>query len=223
MKSRINVLITEDHPLVVDSYKRILNDTFSEDYELHIDVATNGDNARKKLIQAEKLSPYNLLLIDIRIPESVDGKITSGEDVAFRAKHWFPDSRIVFITSLSDNLLINRLIKKINPDGLLVKSDVTPEMLQTALKTILNNQTYYSSTIHRYLRNRIHNNELLDEVNLKILSYLSKGIKTKNLPQYINLSLSAIEKRKNNIKTLLGIEKSDNEELLKVAREKELI
>jgi len=223
MKDKMTVLIIEDHPLVVDSYKRILNDTFSLNYQLHIDVASDADNARAKLIQAEKFAPYDLLLIDIRIPESEDGKITSGEDLAFRAQHWFPESKIIFITFLNDNLLINRLIKKINPDGLLVKSDVTPAMLQMALKAILNNQTYYSGTIHRYLRNRIHNDELLDEVNLKILSYLAKGIKTKNLPQYINLSLSAIEKRKNNIKILLGIEKSDNEELLRVAREKELI
>lgn len=223
MKESISILIIEDHPLVVDSYMTILRNTFSKNYQLEIDVAADGDTALTKLIRAEKIKPYTILLVDVRIPHSGDGKITSGEDLAFRAKHWFPNSKIVFITSLNDNLLVNGLIKKINPDGLLIKSDVTPQILQIALKTILGNQTYYSGTIHRYLKNRLSNDNLLDEINLKILNCLSRGIKTKNLPQYINLSLSAIEKRKSQIKILLGIEKCDNEQLLKVAREKELI
>ena len=54
----------------------------------------------------------------------------------------------------------------------------------------------------------------------KILFYLSQGVKTKDLCKYINLSQSAIEKRKNQIKNVFELEKSNDEELLKVAEER---
>jgi len=54
------------------------------------------------------------------------------------------------------------------------------------------------------------------------LHHLSKGVKTKNLVQYINLSLSAIEKRKKNIKLQFGIE-GDSEILLLEAKKRGFI
>jgi len=58
----------------------------------------------------------------------------------------------------------------------------------------------------------------LDEKNLKILYHLSRGVKTKNLPNYVSLSLSAIEKRKNQIKEMFSIAKADDQKLLEEAR-----
>ena len=53
----------------------------------------------------------------------------------------------------------------------------------------------------------------------KILYYLSKGTKTKNLVDYIPLSLAAIEKRKRNIRKIFGIEESGDKPILDKAAE----
>lgn len=223
MKERITVLIIEDHPLIAEGYKNALRRVFDKDRDLVIDTAADCDSALECLVKAASSKPYDMLFIDLRLPPSSDGTITSGEDLAFRAKHWFPLAKILILTSHSENVRIQRIIKKVNPDGLLIKGDITSNGLTAAIETIFNNETYYSQTVNAYLRKRIQRDFLMDDINLKILSCLSQGIKTKNLTNYINLSLSAIEKRKNHIKELLGVEKGDNEELLKVAREEGFI
>mgnify|MGYP006897066443 CR=1 FL=1 len=53
---------------------------------------------------------------------------------------------------------------------------------------------------------------------LQATSNLSKGIKTKNLTEYIPLSLAAIEKRKRHLKEVFDVEKKGDESLLDQAR-----
>jgi DNA-binding NarL/FixJ family response regulator len=60
--------------------------------------------------------------------------------------------------------------------------------------------------------------ELLDTTNRKIIELLAQGIKTKNLPEHLHLSQSAIEKRKATIKDALGIDKGTDEDILKALR-----
>ena len=62
-------------------------------------------------------------------------------------------------------------------------------------------------------------NITLDENERKLLYYLPKGTKTKNLVDYIPLSLAAIEKRKRNIRKVFGIEESGDKAILDKAAE----
>lgn len=52
---------------------------------------------------------------------------------------------------------------------------------------------------------------------------LSQGIQTKNLPDYLNLSKSAIDKRKVIIKEFFDIEKGNDEDILREARKQGFI
>lgn len=63
----------------------------------------------------------------------------------------------------------------------------------------------------------------LDSYNRQIIMLLSQGVKTKNFHDYINLSTSAIEKRKVVIKDYLGIIKGTDEDILREARKQGLI
>jgi hypothetical protein len=47
---------------------------------------------------------------------------------------------------------------------------------------------------------------------------ISQGVKTVNLPNYIPLSMSAIEKRKANIKDQLLKEKGSDKDLIEIAK-----
>lgn len=58
----------------------------------------------------------------------------------------------------------------------------------------------------------------LNEIELKIMQLLAQGIRNKNLCEHINLSNSAIEKRKKKLKEKLKLNGND-EDLLKIARE----
>ena len=52
---------------------------------------------------------------------------------------------------------------------------------------------------------------------------LSQGIKTKSLLDHISLSMSAIEKRKKQLKLLFSVEDGKDETLLEMAKEKGFI
>lgn len=89
----------------------------------------------------------------------------------------------------------------------------------------MNNFPYYSSTVSKFFRSQSSSSgeSVLDEVNKKIIYYLAKGLKTKDLPSHVHLSLSAVEKRKAEIVNIFGLEKSSVEEILKEAKKRGFI
>ena len=209
--------------MIIEGYKNTLESVNNKDRELTIEAALDCDSGLKNIEKAANSSPYDILLIDVKLPPSADGSITSGEELAIRAKKLLPKVKVMIITMFSESHRIHSILKNVDPDGFLIKSDLTPDELLIALKKILNNSSYYTQTVNAYLRKRIQNNVHFDEKSLKILDCIAKGVKTKNLPRHVNLSLSAIERRKNRIKEVFGIEGGDNEDLLKEARKRGFI
>lgn len=65
--------------------------------------------------------------------------------------------------------------------------------------------------------------KVLDSYNRQIIMLLSQGIQTKNLPDYLHLSKSAIDKRKVVIKEFFDIEKGNDEDILREARKQGFI
>ncbi|HYD91891.1 MAG TPA: response regulator, partial [Flavobacterium sp.] len=63
--------------------------------------------------------------------------------------------------------------------------------------------TYLSNKIVKSLKDKVFDNYKLDNYDKQILMRLSEGIQTKNIPNYVPLSLSAIEKRKAQMKNML--------------------
>ncbi|MFP3339621.1 hypothetical protein R0J91_16705, partial [Micrococcus sp. SIMBA_131] len=84
----------------------------------------------------------------------------------------------------------------------------------------MSNPPFYSGSVNSMIRKSISSDIVVDEINRKILHLLSQGIKTKSLTDYINLSMSAIEKRKKHLKELFMIEDGSDETLLEEARKK---
>ena len=113
---------------------------------------------------------------------------------------------------------IHNILQTVNPEGFLIKSDLSSKELVRAFEEIMDGKTYYSTTVASHFRKMMNNNFSLDTVNLQILYHLSRGVQTKNLGKYINLSLSAIEKRKNHIKELFDIKSSNDEMVIEEAR-----
>ena len=118
---------------------------------------------------------------------------------------------------------IHNIIKEIKPDGLLIKSDLTSSELAEAFQIILHNPPYYSSTVKGFVSTTMSSDIHLDDVNRKILHLLSQGVKTKSLKEHIDLSMSAIEKRKKQLKLLFDVFDGKDETLLNEARKKGFI
>lgn len=224
MTEHIKILMIDDHPMIIEGYQNTLLFTKKENQELSIDIANNCDEA---IIFMDKSVanglPYDMLFVDISLPPSSDGKMSSGEDLAEYARKVLPDAKIVILTMFNESFRIHNIMKNIDPEGFLIKSDLTSSELASAFQAVLNNPPFYSGTVNSFIRKSITSDIVIDDRNRKILHLLSQGIKTKSLASHLDISLSAVEKRKKQLKEIFSVEDGKDETLLKEARDKGFI
>lgn len=201
MIQNINILIVDDHPMTVNGYINVLSDEKFEGYELNFTKALNCKEAYELITDPSKT--FNMAYLDLSLPPYPEMKITSGIDIGMLLRQHIPDCTIVFLTMHSEAPLIERLIKDINPQGIMCKSDIDIDEFLNAFKIIFSGDTYLSNKIVKSLKDRVFDNYKLDNYDKQILMRLSEGIQTKNIPNYVPLSLSAIEKRKDHMKNML--------------------
>ena len=210
--------MVDDHPMIIEGYKNTLLENFKKPLNCSIDTAFNCDEAQTLIKKNVTKKPYDLAVIDIKLPSSADGSITSGEDLALVFRKHYPKAKIIISTMHNEDSRIHNILQTVNPEGFLIKSDLSSKELVRAFEEIMEGKTYYSTTVTSHFRKMMNNSFSLDTVNLQILYHLSRGVQTKNLGKYINLSLSAIEKRKNHIKELFDIKSSNDEMVIEEAR-----
>ncbi|WP_075340647.1 response regulator [Tenacibaculum agarivorans] len=220
------VLLIDDHPLIAEAYKSAFTYLESHDQNVafQIQTATDCDSAcaiLDKYVQSN--TTLNIVFLDMRLPPSSDGTLLSGEDLGIRINEILPDTKVIVSTTFNDNYRVHSILKNINPDGFLVKNDLTPPELVQAIQVVLSDPPYYSKTVLKIMRNEVSNDYFIDDVDRKIMYQISIGTMTKDLPDIIHLSLAAIEKRKRQLKKILAIESSDDRELIFVAKEKGFI
>jgi DNA-binding NarL/FixJ family response regulator len=216
----LNILMVDDHPIIIEGYQNVLMATKADDQTLKIDTANNCDTAQLMIHRASVGVHYDMCFFDISLPASEDGKYASGEDLALLAKRLLPKAKIIILTMFNESFRIHNIIKEINPDGFLIKSDLTSIELADAFQQILKSPPYYSSTVNNYVKKTYTSEIYVDAINRKILHLLSQGIKTRSLNEFISLSTSGIEKRKRHLKLLFSVEDGKDETLLEEAREK---
>ncbi len=217
----LKILMVDDHPMIIEGYMHTLMTTKKESQTLEIDIASDCDSALKAINRSKNIGqPYDIYFFDISIPESEDGLYKNGEDLAKRVKLTDPDAKVVILTMYEEVYRIHDIIRTINPEGFLIKSDLTSSELASAFQAIQNNPPFYSGTVNKVLRKSLQNPISLDLINHKMLHLLSLGIKTKDLVKHLDLTLSAIEKRKKNLKELFFVEDGKDETLINIAKEK---
>ncbi len=166
---------------------------------------------------------YDLVLLDIGLPPSLNGAILSGEDLGIEIKKLMPKCKTIISTSYSDAYRLHGILNSVNPDGLLVKSDVTFKEIVSAINKVLLEPPYYSQTILDLLRKQISTDYALDKIDRQLLYELSIGTKMKELPSILPMSLTTIEKRKYFFKEIFNVQKKSDRDLVLVAKEKGFI
>ncbi len=225
MKKRYNVLIIDDHPLISNAYKNILQDISESNHLLkfNINVANNCEIGYQKIKNASNKKEIDLVLLDIRLPPFKNSKILSGEDLGIKLRQLLPDSKIIISTAINNNYRIQSILRSINPDGFLIKNDITPRELVNAIQIVINEPPYYSKTVIKLLRMQICTDFLLDRIDRQLLYELSIGTKMKDLPKTIPLSIAGIEKRKRRLKEIFEVKNHGDQYLLLKAKDKGFI
>ena len=188
----MNVLVVDDHPMTVSGYIQSLslNGLFPE--LPFFFKAYSCEEAFSKLTSSIS---FDLAMIDYGLPSYAAENIHSGIDLARLIRRQHPDCKIIIITAHTEVLTVYDIFKKVQPEGLLVKNDITPENLPTIFSQIMEGSTYQSPTVKNIIKEIWKKDLMVDDTNRQILLYLSKGYKIKKIEHTLLLSLSAIQRR----------------------------
>ncbi|KFF11190.1 response regulator [Flavobacterium hydatis] len=219
MDTSLTILIVDDHPMTVDSYINLLSGNDFQKKEPNFIKSYNCEDAYNKInFQLKQNLNIDFALLDISLPPYKEFNIDSGIDLALLVRENFIDCKIVLLTMHSEPLTVDKVIKGIKPEGFISKSDIDFESFPSICKKIIEGETFQSNTIIKSQRKLFKKNINWDNHDNQILILISQGVKTINLPDYIPLSMSAIEKRKANIKDQLLKGKGSDKDLIEKAK-----
>lgn len=219
----LNILAVDDHEMTMIGYKYILEGTEFQDYKIHLETANTFELGKDKIEASAKSFAYDIILLDVQLTTFGEGAPHTGEELGILARKIVPQSKIVFMSSFSDNYRINSILKSVNPEGYMVKTEIDDKSLEAMINTVMTSPPFYTQKALVAIRKKMSNDITLDENDKKILYHLSIGTKTKNMIDHISLSLPGIENRKRQLKVIFGVEKQNDQALITEARNRGFI
>ena len=217
-----NILIVDDHPFIIQGYKNAITRYNTNEFEFLIAEAKDCKSAYEIITNSETKA-FDIAFLDISMPTYEEKGMFSGEDLAKLLMEYMPKCKIILLTMYTELLKIKNLISAINPNGLVIKNDLTFDELLFGFDKVMKNEIYYSQSIQKMIDLAESEAIEIDVFDKQILFHISKGTKTTDIPQYIPISLEAIEKRKQNLKDLLNIKEDSDLELVREAKNKGLL
>ena len=217
MNRTLNCLIVDDHPMLIDGYITIISN-FVDNYDFNFIKAVDCESAYKAIEQNHNLNNnIDIAIFDISLPTYKEKNILCGGDLALHFKKRYKISKTIMITHHTEGAILKTIANKVQPNGFLNKGDIDYKTFKKIFNIILNSENYVSETISNSEYNLNRNIFDFDAIDYEIISLIDKGIKTKDLPNYLPISLSAIEKRKSKIKfQVLNYSGNDDELIAKI-------
>lgn len=223
MAQLVRVLMVDDHPFIIEAYKNAIKGYNTKGlYEFDITQAKDCRTGYEAIINEDN-PQYDIAFFDLSMPTYEEKGISSGEDLALLVKERMPACKIILLTMHSEMLKINTIIKNINPNGLVIKNDLTFDELLLAFDKILKDENYYSQTVVKLVSQIQFDSNEMDVFDKQLLFHLSKAVPVSELAQYVPLASSAIEKRLANIREVLDLTQASDAELVQEAKNKGII
>lgn len=217
-----NILLVDDHPAILNGYISILG-LNHKDLVLSPTFCYNCEEAYNAITDPLHANFFDFILLDQRLPPFQEKNMKSGEDLAILAKEHQNKAKIIILTGHAETFIIYDIIHKTNPNGLIIKSDATGEILLDAFHDVVEGKTYYSNTVTDNMKDLLIREDYLDSINRQIIILLAQGFKNKTIAIQLGLSDSTVEKRKSKIKDFFLVNKSTDEELIIEAKKQGFI
>jgi len=163
-RNRINILIADDHQMVIDGIKSMLAN--HSEYVI-VDEANNGQDAFDLILNNPE--KYQFLITDISMP------LLGGTELCRMIKQQFTHIQVL-ILSMYNNIQAVKEAINADADGYILKNAGQRELL-TALHKIANNGTYFSEDIIPIIYNQYHQRQQQD-LEMKQLTQREREVLT---------------------------------------------
>ncbi|MCV2873156.1 response regulator transcription factor [Defluviimonas sp. WL0050] len=191
MTALTRVLIVDDHPMVAEGIRAIL-----ETYDDVIVVGTLG-NGQEAIDQAEALAP-DVILLDLNMPQ-VNG--LSATEILLERN---PETRILILSMHDSPEYISTALRH-GAAGYVLK-DVPTEEIKAAIDRVMAGERYLCTGATASLKpSTTDGREPLTEREQTILLQLAQGKSNKDVAAELDISIRTVETHRKNIKRKLGI------------------
>jgi len=185
----INVIITDDHSLIIDGVKTAL--TGVENIKV-IGEALNADQLYKLL--RNKIP--DIILLDIKMPQ------TDGLEVLEVVKKQYPNSKVIMLTQFAEKRFIRASIKR-GADGYLLKDCGKPKLVE-AINMVYNGEEYFE--YHTNSQQQEENASSFSKMEKDIICLFAKDNTVKQIAEILNRKESTIWTIKSRLLTKTGCE-----------------
>lgn len=180
------LVVVDDHPLVREGLKQVLNRSGSDDIEI-VGEVSNSDELFEFL---ENVQP-DIILLDINLP----GK--NGLEILNELTQKYPNIPVLMLTMHPADRFAVRTLKG-GASGYLIKSSITEE-LETAIRTVLKDKKKYISPevaeelaeqLDDHAGQPLHN--LLSDREYQVMTMLAKGEKIADIAETLSLGVRTV-------------------------------
>jgi DNA-binding NarL/FixJ family response regulator len=192
---RSRILIADDHNLVAELCKKVL--------ETEFDVVGTVANGRALVRVASELKP-DVIIVDIAMP------VLNGLDAAQQVKDKFPAVKLIFLTMTNAVEVAAEAFRR-GASGYLLKTCATSQLV-TAVRDVLRGKMYLSPTLSRdtfdFLRRQraelVEEGERLTERQREVLQLLAEGKVMKEVGAILKMTPRTVAFHKYRIMEVLG-------------------
>ncbi|MEO9513076.1 MAG: hypothetical protein ABJN84_01850 [Flavobacteriaceae bacterium] len=202
----------DDHLSTCEGYISILKNTLNinSGCQYRFEISNTLSEAKQKIEKANITNCfYDLVFLDIRMPSEPKEHLFSGEDLGKILKTSNPKTKILILTSLMDPFRISSILQSIDPDGFILKGEITKHTLPTCIEKLMSEDVYYSKKVTWVIRNHFISNTILTFEDKKFLHLLSIGIPSHKIPNHLPWSVAKINKKKRQIREILSVEEKN--------------
>ena len=202
---RRRVLIVDDHPIVRQGLKRMI------DAEGDLEVCGEADSEPNARSAVRDLDP-DIVIVDLSLQDG------DGLELV-RAVHAHHPEVPMLVLSMHDEAIYAERMLAEGASGYIMKQAAADQLL-TALRTVLQGDTYLSAemaAVHKEAANKMGSDPLqrLSNRELQVLNLVGRGVSSRDIATELGLSVKTVESHRQSIKRKLHL--LTNSQLIKYA------
>jgi len=195
MTNRSRILIADDHTLVAELCKKLL--------ETEFDVVGTVSDGHALVRAAGELKP-DVVVVDVAMP------ILNGLDAAQQVKQMLPAVKLIFLTMNPDIEIAAEAFRR-GANGYLLKTCAAAELV-LGVRDVLRGKSYLSPALSKdtvnFLRNQdkrmVADDERLTERQREVLQLLAEGKVMKEVSTILHMSTRTVAYHKYRMMEVLG-------------------
>jgi two-component system nitrate/nitrite response regulator NarL len=190
---KINILIADDHQMVIDGLKSLLS--AEAGYNV-VSEANNGQVAYEMI--AAKPDKFHLLLTDISMP------LLTGTQLCRMVKDKYPHIQVLILSMYNNAPAVKEAVMA-EADGYILKNAGRNELLQ-AMHRIASGGTYFSQDIVPIIYGQYHKQKIQDEQlsqlsarEREVLGLIVKELTSEEIGEKLFISKKTVDNHRQNL------------------------